>query len=115
MDHEEFEFHKFSKFALKNVNGIKHTLLSEVNTGLLIGKSSKCISNLNLCKISNVMSHFFLMGSSECENDLRISINEFNNYKIFSTRSKNRIISVVADNKIQVGLVRMLMQKHFQK
>jgi len=54
------------------------------------------------------------LGSYECDDNLNMSINDFGSYRIFSTRAKDRVISLVADNQTQVGLGKMLMQKYYQ-
>lgn len=111
---EDDRFKMFCKNNLQKIGGIKHIIVSEKETGMLLGKYSRYSEpNLNLMKISSLMSHFFSIGESECENGLNVSINEFKDYKILSTRSKDRIISVVADNQTQVGLVRMLLRKFY--
>jgi hypothetical protein len=115
VDAEDQKFQLFSEFAIRKIGGIRHCMMSELETGLLLGRNSRYVdANIDLIKISSVMSHIFSLGSHECETDLKVSINEFGSYRIFSTRSSDRVISLVADNQTQVGLIRMLIQKYYQ-
>ena len=115
IDPEDQKFQLFSEFAIRKIGGIRHCVMSELETGLLLGRNSRYVDNsVDLNKISSVMSTIFSLGTHECDNNLNMSINEFGSYRIFSTRSSDRVISLVADNQTQVGLVRMLIQKYYQ-
>jgi predicted regulator of Ras-like GTPase activity (Roadblock/LC7/MglB family) len=114
---EDVKFARFSEYAIRKVGGIKHVMMSEINSGMLLGLKSRYVEkDINFNKISNLMSHFFMMTDLELNknSDLKISINEMSDCKIFSTKSNDRVISLITNNDINVGLVRMLMQQAYK-
>lgn len=118
MSMEDMKFAKFSDYAIRHIGGIRHIMMSDVNSGMLLGLKSRYVEkDINFSKISNLMSHFFMMTDQELsdKSDLRISINEMSNCKIFSTKSNDRVISLITNNDINVGLVRMLIQQAYKQ
>ncbi|MHA1341299.1 MAG: hypothetical protein ACTSRZ_15050 [Promethearchaeota archaeon] len=115
---EDFKFNKFSDFAIRHIGGIRHIMMSDINSGMLIGLKSRYIDkSIDYSKISSIMSHFFFLNESEFKNkhELKISINELETFKIFSTRINDRVISLITDTETNIGLIRMLIQRAFRK
>jgi len=115
---DDFKFAQFSEFAIRKIGGIRHILLSDLNTGMLLGlKSRYNDKNIDHSKISAIMTHFFQLNENEFQNknELKISINELATFKIFSTKYNDKVISLITDNETNIGLIRMLIQRMFKK
>lgn len=103
------------KITLK-IPGIKHIIISELETGFLLYKRSRFVDkNLNPNKIGAIMSHIFSISSAELDSEFKLSINELDDYKIIGTKIGGTVLSLVTDKKTQIGLLRMLLQNLLSK